>query len=193
MTLDVRRRRTEPEMAEPTDDLALVRGVLAGRREDFASLVEKHQRPLQRFVEQHTGDRAAADEIVQMTFVQAYTHLSTFRAEASFKTWIYSVALNLCRDRARVEKRRVSTPVETVLESLPTVAPSLEDVVLGATVERKVAELPNRQQTVLRMRIWGDLAFKEIASTLGITENSAKVSYHHAIRRLKLRLTEDRG
>ena len=174
------------------EDLTLVRGTLAGRRQDFVTLVERHQRALHRFVEQQTGDFAATDEIVQMTFVRAYSGLASFRAEASFKTWIYSVAMNLCRDRARAERRRANVSVEEVLESSPPAEPSFEDLVLGGTVERRVAALPDRQRSVLNLRIWGDLSFKEIGSLLGISENSAKVSYHHAIRRLKQWLVEGR-
>ena len=181
-------------MDEPVtqDDWSLVRGALAGRRQDFMALVERHQRPLQRFVEHRVDERSAADDIVQMTFVQAYTRLETFRAESSFKTWIFSVALNLCRDRARFEKRRANVSVDDVLEREPSAAPSLEETILGATVERRVAALPDRQRSVLGLRIWGDLSFREIGSMLGITENSAKVSYHHAIRRLRQWLVEER-
>jgi len=174
------------------DDHDLVQGTLGGRREDFVVLVERHQRSLQRFVEQQVGDRSAADEIVQMTFVQAYTRLASFRAQASFKTWLYSVAMNLCRDRARSEKRRASVPVEDALEMVPATQPTLEEVVVGATVQRRVADLPDRQRSVLSLRIWGDLSFRDIGALLGISENSAKVSYHHAIRRLKHWLVEAR-
>jgi RNA polymerase sigma-70 factor (ECF subfamily) len=174
------------------DDLDLVHGTLGGRREDFVVLVERHQRSLQRFVEQQVGDRSAADEIVQMSFVQAYTRLASFRAQASFKTWLYSVAMNLCRDRARSEKRRASVAVEDALEMVPSTQPTLEEVVVGATVQRRVAALPDRQRSVLSLRIWGDLSFRDIGALLGISENSAKVSYHHAIRRLKHWLVEAR-
>ncbi len=182
-------------MEEPAteDDWALVRGALAGRRQDFMALVERHQRSLHRFVEQRVDDRAAADDIVQMTFVQAYARLSGFRAESSFKTWIYSVALNLCRDRGRAEKRRAHVTAEEALEKQPQDGPSLEDTVLGATVERRVAALPDRQRSVLGLRIWGDLSFREIGSMLGISENSAKVGDHHGIRRLRQWLLEGRA
>jgi RNA polymerase sigma-70 factor (ECF subfamily) len=166
------------------DDVALVRGTLAGHREDFSLLVERHQKPLYRFVLQHTRDGHAADEIVQMTFVQAYTHLANFREEASFRTWLHRVALNLCHDRGRAERRRADVSVEDALDA-SAIEPRLEDVVLGGTLERRIAALPDRQRTVLNLRLWGDLSFKEISNLLGTTENSAKVNYHHAIRRLR--------
>jgi RNA polymerase sigma-70 factor (ECF subfamily) len=184
--LEARRSGKDPIQVDPNtpDDSALVHGTLAGRREDFGLLVERHQKPLYRFVLQHTRDAHAADEIVQMTFVQAYTHLDRFREEASFKTWLHRVALNLCHDRSRAERRRSDVPVEQALDATQT-QPRLEDVVLGASLERRIAALPDRQRTVLNLRLWGDLSFKEISRVLGTSENSAKVNYHHAIRRLR--------
>jgi len=184
--LEARRSGKDPIPTDPgaPDDSALVRGTLAGRREDFTVLVERHQKPLYRFVLQHTRDAHAADEIVQMSFVQAYTHLDRFRQEASFKTWLHRVALNLCHDRARAERRRSDVSVDQALESTDT-RPRLEDVVLGASLERRIASLPDRQRTVLNLRLWGDLSFKDISRVLGTSENSAKVNYHHAIRRLR--------
>jgi RNA polymerase sigma-70 factor (ECF subfamily) len=52
------------------------------------------------------------------------------------------------------------------------------------------AQLPFRQRTVVTLRIFSDLPFAHIAQAIGITENSAKVNYHHAIARLRARLRE---
>ena len=179
------------EPGEEIDDLELIRGTLNGRKDDYGVLVERHQRALYRFALQQVGAPHAADEIVQLTFVQAYTNLARFRGEASFKTWLHRVALNLCRDRARSERRRADVPVEEALDRAPRNEPSLEDVVLGATLERRLGELPEKQRSVVNLRIWSDLSFKEIARLMGSSENSAKVNYHHAIRRLRQWLVED--
>src|SRR5882724_11757742 len=128
--LDARRSGKDRYPTDPgPDDSTLVRGTLAGRREDFELLVTRHQKPLYRFVLQQVRDPEGADEIVQMTFVQAYTHLDRFREEATFKTWLHRVALNLCHDRARAERRRSDVSVDQALESTDT-RPRLEDVVL---------------------------------------------------------------
>lgn len=179
------------ERGDVADDFALVQGTLDGKRDDYARLVERHQRPLYRFVLLHLGDSHAADEIVQMTFVQAYVNLSRFRAEASFKTWIHRIALNFCHDRARFERRRSELSAVDAIDRSASTQPSLEDLVLGATVERRITGLPRRQRAVLGLRIWSDLSFKEIGRLLGTSENSAKVNYHHAIRKLKQLLTEE--
>ncbi|MFQ5666572.1 MAG: sigma-70 family RNA polymerase sigma factor [Candidatus Binatia bacterium] len=79
------------------DDAALIRGTLAGRREDFDLLVERYQKPLYAFAYRLLRDHAQAADIVQVTFLQAYTHLGQFAARASFKTWLHQIALNQCR------------------------------------------------------------------------------------------------
>ncbi len=180
-----------PTPGADADDLELIRGTLDGRKDDYGVLVERHQRALHRFVLQQIGDPHAADEIVQMTFVQAYTHLARFRGESTFKTWLHRVALNLCRDRARSERRRAGVAIEDALDRTPSDDPRLEDVVLGGALERRLGELPEKQRSVLNLRIWSDLSFKEIARLMGSSENSAKVNYHHAIRRLRQWLVED--
>jgi RNA polymerase sigma-70 factor, ECF subfamily len=178
--------RSPPETEPRAEDRALVQGALSGRQQDFETLVERHQRMLYRFVLQQLGDESAADEIVQATFVQAYFNLAGFRGQAAFKTWLYGIALNLCRDRGRALSRRREVAVEAVAEEeLAARSPALEDMLLGGTLERRLAALPERQRTVLSLRIWSDLAFKEIARLLGISENAAKVNYHYAIRRLQ--------
>lgn len=180
-----------PLEAAAADDGSLVRATLDGRRESYGLLVERYQRMLHRFVLQQTGDPHAADEIVQTTFVQAYANLARFRAESSFKTWLHRIALNLCYDRGRREKRRAEVSAEEALEAKAWSQPSLEELVLGGTIERRVGDLPERQRAVLNLRIWSDLPFKEIGRLLGTSENSAKVNYHHAIRRLRNWLRED--
>ena len=75
-------------------DLELVEGTLAGRRQDFAELVERHQRMLYTVALHTLRDPDDADEAVQATLVSAYTHLAAFRRAASFKTWLYRILVS---------------------------------------------------------------------------------------------------
>jgi RNA polymerase sigma-70 factor (ECF subfamily) len=168
------------------DDNDLIRGTLAGRRQDFEVLVERHQRVLYAFVFRSLRDADAAQEVVQATFVRAYTGLARFRGEASFKTWLHQIALNQCRAFYRSRRTRRSVALDDVPESaLPRTGDDLAAGANRACLERLVARLPPRQRSVLNLRIFSDLPFKEIARIEGISENSAKVNYHHAVTRLK--------
>jgi RNA polymerase sigma-70 factor, ECF subfamily len=174
-------------------DLELVEGTLAGSRDDFAVLVERHQRMLYAVALRYLHDADAADEAVQAAFVSAYTHLDQFRHAAAFKTWLCEILLNHCRS----QRRRVRLHGEVPLDDVPEAAlrDCREEATSSAeraTIERHVARLPPRQRSVLTLRVFGDLPFKEIARAEGITENAAKVNFHHAIVTLRAWLTSGR-
>jgi RNA polymerase sigma-70 factor, ECF subfamily len=168
------------------DDAQLVAGAIAGRQECFETLVERHQRPVHGLVYRWLGDRAVADEVVQATFVQAYMHLVDFRGDAPFRSWLYGIALNQARTLQRDRRRERTIPIDDVPEGdLPQVEGASEGGRLRDRLAGCIARLPPRQRTVVTLRVVGDLPFKEIAKLEGISENSAKVSYHHAVTRLR--------
>jgi RNA polymerase sigma-70 factor (ECF subfamily) len=189
--------RIEPrEPAPAVDDAELIRGTLAGRREDFDALVERYQRLLYAFAFRFVHDHDQAADIVQATFLQAYTHLGQFAGRASFKTWLHQIALNQCRALHRSGRGHRDVPLDDVSEAaLSKAAPGADDPGTSGSgwkpvLERLIARLPLRQRAVVTLRIFSDLPFKEIARVEGISENSAKVNYHHAITRLRQWLRE---
>ena len=171
------------------DDLSLVQGTLAGRRQDFDLLVQRYQRLLYAFAYRFVHDPDLAADIVQSTFILAYSRLAQFERRSSFKTWLHQIALNECRAVHRKGRGRTQVPLEEVdelqLSQAPFQTSSSESAGWRALLERLIARLPPRQRSVLTLRIFSDLPFKEIARTEGISENSAKVSFHHAITHLR--------
>lgn len=171
------------------DDASLIRGTLEGRREDFDVLVERYHAPLVGFVVRLVRDRDVAADIVQTTFVRAYTRLGQFRGDASFVSWLYQIALNETRSRHRKERTHPQVSLDDVDEAeLGSVDDS--DRRGFRSIEALVARLPLRQRSVVMLRVLKDLPFKEIARIEGISENSAKVNYHHAVTRLRAWLKE---
>jgi RNA polymerase sigma-70 factor, ECF subfamily len=168
------------------DDAQPVAGAIAGRQECFETLVERHQRSVHALVYRWLGDGAVADEVVQATFVRAYTHLVDFRGDASFRSWLYGIALNQVSQVAKKPTRERTVPIDDVPEGdLPQVEGTTVRGRLRDRLADLITRLPPRQRAVVTLRIVGDLAFKEIAKLEGISENSAKVSYHHAVTRLR--------
>jgi RNA polymerase sigma-70 factor (ECF subfamily) len=194
------------EQATPVDDAALIRGALAGRREDFDALVERHQRALYAFIYRMVRDHDQGADIMQVTFLQAYTHLGQFAGRASFKTWLHQIALNQCRALYRAGRGQQHVSLDQVEEAALSAAQlraagggSEAETVDGGPggsgsrllLERLIARLPPRQHAVVTLRVFSDLPFRDIAHIEGISENSAKVNYHHAIVRLRRWLRED--
>jgi RNA polymerase sigma-70 factor (ECF subfamily) len=164
------------------DDADLVARALAGDEQAFEALVERHQRRIHALAQRVLRDHDAADEATQRTFVHAYERLRGFRGEASFATWIHRIAMNECRDILRAQRQHV--PLDDVPEHRLGVTPEAQ-APLGPRLRALVALLPPRQQSVFALRVFGELPFGEIARSEGITENAAKVNFHHAVHRLR--------
>ena len=182
---------TNVDPAPAEDDAALIRGTLAGRRADFDVLVERYQKALYGFAYRFVHDHDQAADIVQTTFLQAFTHLAQFSGRASFKTWLHQIALNQCRQLHRASHVHRQIALDEVPEAnlaAPEVGESNPG--LRGLLERLIARLPLRQREVLTLRLFSDLPFKEIARVEGMTENSAKVNFHHAVTRLRQWLRE---
>ena len=180
------------EPAPAQDDAALIEGTLAGQRADFDVLVERYQKALYAFAYRFVRDHEQAADVVQTTFLQAYSRLAQFSGRATFKTWLHQIALNQCRQLHRSGHGRQQVRLDDVRER-ELVAPEGDNSTAGwkMLLERLIARLPQRQREVLTLRIFSDLPFKEIARVEGMSENSAKVNYHHAVVSLRRWLREN--
>ncbi len=181
--------------SDEAEDLSLVEGTLAGRQQDFDLLVRRYQRMLYAFAYRLLRDPELAADVVQSTFVLAYTRLAQFARRSTFKTWLHQIALNECRAARRKTQQSVEVAIEDVTESrlnqAAIQAGDSDSPGWRAMIEHLIARLPPRQRSVLTLRIFSDLAFKEIAAVERITENSAKVNFHHAITRLRAWIEEE--
>lgn len=186
-----------PVAARDGIDAELVNRFRAGERAAFDGLVQRHQRSIYYLVLRYVGNEADAADVTQKAFVRAFTSISGFRGESSFRTWLYRVAINLALNHLRDHRRRAATALADVGEHELMVAPQglagIADGQDAATLRRAVAELPPKQRMVLELRIYDELSFREVAELSGCTENAAKVNFHHAIKRLRAILAEQRA
>src|SRR4051812_30236332 len=86
-------------------DLELIQDVKSGSKRSFEELVLRHQRFLIKVVVRMTRDLDAAEDVVQETFIKAYKRLNLFEGRASFRSWLYQIALNTARNRFRKHSR----------------------------------------------------------------------------------------
>lgn len=168
-------------------DNELVESARAGDHAAFETLVLRYQRQLVAIVYRMTGNAADAPDMVQKIFFKAYTKLKGFRGISSFKTWLYSIALNVARNELRTRKRwGVPANVEDLNLGVEQRTESdLMERQRREGLENALEELPPKQKAVLTLRIQQELSFAEIGQSLGMTENTAKVNFHHAMKRLQ--------
>jgi RNA polymerase sigma-70 factor (ECF subfamily) len=174
-------------------DLILVEATLDGDQLAFEKLVLLHQRAIVSLIIRITGNINDAPDIAQKVFLKAYTKLSSFQRKAKFKTWLFSIAINLCRNELRQKKRwGIMRDVDDIdLSEKPDLVEGIEKRQRKAQLESAMDELPPKQRLVLDLRINEELSFAEISKVTGISENSAKVNFHHAVKKLKNLLSEE--
>src|SRR5574341_1378198 len=177
-------------------DEALVHSFMEGDSTAFDQLVRRHEELVLRIVRRYARDVDDARDLSQKTFVRAFeaARRSFSRPcgeRAPFRRWLIRIAVNLARNHARDASRwgRAAPATVRELEGLAhrgaEPLAKLIDAERAARVRRAVLELPPRQREVITLRLDAELPFSEIAAALEITENAAKVSFHHAAKRLR--------
>ena len=181
---------SETRDGEPTD-AALIARWRGGDERAATILVERHAPALSRFVAS-MGERHELQEVVQDTFVRAFGSIDRFREASSLRTWLFSIARNLCRDRARSSRR---APREVPIDETHalTAHDPLSAAVATETETRlraAMAQLTETQRAVFTLRVGEGLSYREIAEAVETTEGAARVHYHNAVRSVKEYLDE---
>ncbi|MBX3022827.1 MAG: sigma-70 family RNA polymerase sigma factor [Bdellovibrionales bacterium] len=169
-------------------DLELIQDVKSGMKKSFEELVRRHERFLIKVVVRMTRDLNAAEDVVQDSFIKAYKRLHLFEGRASFRSWLYQIALNTTRNRFRKTSRETigTEHMDIVVEGEVDQHMSALDV--RGLLQKEIDRLPDRQRTALSLRVFEDLSFKEIAEIMQCPYDTAKANYRHALLKLKARL-----
>lgn len=169
-----------------TDD-QLVEQVKNGDSRAFEELVVRHERPIYYFVLRVLKNPLDAEDTVQKIFLLAYQNIKGFRADASFKTWLYRIGINQCHNFFRQNKIRDYLSVDDVpvADFKADQEGDLSDKERLSHLQKAVDRLPYKQRMVVTLRIYQELSFEEIGKALNIKTNSAKVNFHHAVEKLK--------
>ncbi len=173
------------EQDQGNSDLELVERVKAGDRRSFSELVKRHQRGLLRLSLRFMRDMDAAQDVVQESFIKAYEKLNSFEGRASFKSWLFQIAVNTARNKIR-ENRHDMTDIENVHVAVDAIAESsLVHAAVTEMIQREINQLPFKQRTALVLRVYEDLSFKEIADIMECPYDTAKANYRHALLKLR--------
>ena len=180
-------RKDERECPELTDRELVRRGV-TGDEVALGVLVRRHQAAAYRVALSLMRGDDVAQDIVQDSFLKAFRALDRFRGDASFRTWLLTIAANEARGALRRQARRNETAFEEagVVRSEKMAPHETALVALEADRARSMMEnLPEKQRLSLSLRIEEGLSFREIGRVIGSSEGAARANYFHAIRRLR--------
>jgi len=168
------------------DDGELIAQYRRGDERAAAELVQRHTAPLARFLAIQGAPDDELDDLVQDAFFKAFRGLASFRGGSAFRTWLLAIGANLLKDRRRQWKKRVV--VELTVDVPDRSGDPAAEAEAGWTAERlseEIGRLARLQREVFLLRAQQGLDYGEIAQGLGISEGSARVHFHHAVKRLK--------
>jgi RNA polymerase sigma-70 factor, ECF subfamily len=181
-----------------TDEELVARSV-GGDADSFNELVLRWERPIYALAYRTIGREEDARDVCQETFLRAFRALPGFRGQAKFSSWLYRIALNLCRDWIRRERRApiVQAPEDVdLVELAAAVEPSesIEDLVarrdMVQSVERAMALLPEEQRTAIVLKEYHGLTFQEIADLMSCPLSTVKTRLYQGLTVLRRELAK---
>ena len=184
-------------------DEDLVARSRGGDVESFNQLILRWERPIYALAYRVIGREEDARDVVQETFLRAFRALPGFKGQAKFSSWLYRIALNLCRDWMRRQRRAPTVqmpegvdPAEIAAEQGPV--ESIEELVarreLSAVVEEAMALLPEEQRTAIVLKEYHGMTFQEIAELQGCPLSTVKTRLYQGLSVLRRQLERnDKG
>lgn len=166
----------------------------------FETLYRRYEKPLFDFIYRMVPDSTDTESLFQETFFRVVRAKRKYRATAQFKSWLFQIAVNLCRDRTRRMKHRshlsLNSPLTTrgecraeiqdfVSDPAPAVDKSVEAGELEAAVKGAVGSLPEDEHLVVILKEYQGLKYSEIAGIMDRPVGTLKFIHHRACERLK--------
>lgn len=188
-------------MATRTDE-QLLQAYREGDTAAFKMLIERHHEDLLRFLVRLTGDRQAAEDVFQETFLQVHISADTFDATRRFKPWLFTIAANKARDMLRKRVRRqevdLSAPVnrgggssrggeggQTFVDLMEIDIPAPDEGLQGQErdqlVQQAVDRMPQSLKEILLLAYFQKLSYAQIAEELDIPLGTVKSRLHSAV------------
>ena len=177
-------------------DESLLAAYRDGDRQSFATLLNRYQRELYHFLVRFLGNRAAAEDVFQETFLQVHQSADAFDLQRRFKPWLFTIAANKARDLIRSQARRPANPLQASISNGDDDGGEFIDL-MQATVElpeepmarqemqqkvqHVVAGMPEHLREILILSYFNTFPYRQIADILGIPLGTVKSRLHAAV------------
>ncbi len=185
----------KPVMREEPSDEQLLAEYRAGDKTKFAVLVLRYQRELYHFLVRFLGDRAAAEDVFQETFLQVHQSADQFDPTRRFRPWLFTIAANKARDLIRSQARRPTNPLQASISGdddsgefidLMQAASSMpgepmEREELQQQVQKTVMGMPEHLREILLLSYFHQFPYKQIGDILDIPLGTVKSRLHAAV------------
>jgi RNA polymerase sigma-70 factor (ECF subfamily) len=187
---------TDTPVAIPRTDEQLIAAYRTGDKASFAELVSRYERELYHFLVRFLGDRAAAEDVFQETFLQIHQSAESFDTHRRFRPWMFTIAANKARDLIRSNARRPTNPLQASIngndeesgefldlmqssEELPDIPMQKRE--LRQKVQSTVTSMPEHLREILLLSYFHQFPYQQISDILDIPLGTVKSRLHSAV------------
>lgn len=162
------------------------------------ALVARYHGKLLDFAFRHLRDREVAADLAQAALVRAFQNIGRYRANSSFRTWLYTITLNIIRDECRRRRVRSETLFSEMGSGEPGEGQEMEirdtddgpesialDGIVSARLWKAVDRLPENQRSAVILKFRQGLTYEEAAESMGVPIGTVKSWVHHAMKTLR--------
>ncbi len=170
------------------NDSEILRLYKAGSREEaFNQIVKTYGERLYWHIRRIVVSHEDADDLLQNTFVKAWSNLDRFRAESGLYTWLYRIATN--EVLTFLGKKRITATLSLSDEpervaGIVKTDRNFDGDKLQRLLQEAIASLPAKQRIVFCMRYWDETPYEQISKVLKTSQGALKASYHHAYKKV---------
>ena len=178
----------------------IIKGVLSGNKELFEILVRRNNQKMYRMIRSYIKDEAEIEDIMQNTYISAYTKLHQFKLQSSFSTWLMRIAINESLARLKEKEKLYQLNDQsyifnrTIFQISDTKQSNPQEKMIRnearQLLENAIDQLETKYKIVYMMREVEEMSLKEISNTLDLTVANVKIRLHRSKEMLKKTLFE---
>ena len=160
----------------------------------FTRLVQEYKERLYWHIRKIVLDHDDANDVVQNTFIKVHLNIENFNENSTLFTWMYRIAtneaLNFIKSKAKKIGLKNEEWIEAIADNLEA-DPFFDGDEAALILQKEISKLPEKQRIVFNMRYFDGMNYNSISEILDTSVGALKASYHHAVKKIKTKLTND--
>ena len=157
------------------------------QRKGFEMIVSQYSEQLYWQIRRMVLSHEDANDLLQNTFIKAWTNIDYFRAEAELSTWLYRIALNECLtflNKQRANMVAIDDPEAIGVQNLESDSYFSGDRI-QLLLQKALLSLPEKQRMVFNLKYYQEMKYEDMSDIFGTSVGALKASYHHAVKKIE--------
>ncbi len=157
-------------------------------RAAFNEVIKLYSQPLYWQIRRMVNDHEDANDLLQNTFLKAWSSIDLFRGDAKLSTWLYKIAINESLTHLERERKRLNVSLDDEASHLIHAIEAdtnIDGDELRLKLRKAIAQLPEKQRLVFNMKYYDDMKYEQMSEILGTSVGALKASYHIAVKKIE--------